>query len=97
MRGRIIIFRPDRGMTGAERSRFFREFYGYVDRSHYGKYRYKRKGLLDEVPHLSPARSVVIMMSVDAEKVISFLKSRDAEVFDRAIELEDEDVRKLGE
>jgi hypothetical protein len=95
VKGKIIIFRLDKKMSGAERARFFRRLYGYVDRSNYGRYTYERRGLMSEIPHLSPARSVIIVRDEDAGKLVSFLRSHNAEVLARDIKLEDEDIEKL--
>lgn len=56
------------------RSRFKREFFGYVDKSNNNQYKYKRKGLLSDMPHSKPIRSTVIVKPKDETKIIRFLK-----------------------
>ena len=62
------------------RSRFKREFFGYVDKSNNDQYRYQRKGLLAEVPHSRPIRSAVIVNATDELKIIKFLKKFKAKI-----------------
>lgn len=95
MRDEIIIFKLGRETTKAGRTRFYREFYGYVDKSNYKRYRYERKGLLSKVPHIMPTRSVIVVNRKDAEHVLDFLKGWGACVYPRDIVLSDEDKEKL--
>lgn len=62
------------------RSRFKREFFGYVDKSNNNQYTYQRKGLLKDIPHSKPIRSTVIVKSKDEAKIIRFLKRFKAEI-----------------
>lgn len=55
MLGKIIIFKLKAAHARRERARFYRMFYGYVDRSNHGRYRYRRKGVLNGIPHIMPA------------------------------------------
>lgn len=62
------------------RSRFKREFFGYMDKSNNSQYKYQRKGLLSEIPHSKPIRSTVIVKPKDETKIIKFLKRFKAEI-----------------
>jgi hypothetical protein len=66
-----------------------------VDRSNRGRYKYRRKGLLDSMPHYSPARGVLVVRGEDAPRLVSFLKKGKAEVYCRRIELEEGDAKRL--
>lgn len=97
MKGEIIIFKLGKETTRGERARFWREFYGYVDRSNHGRYIYERTGLLSKVPHSIPTRSVIVVNRKDAEPVLDFLRGWGACVYSRDIVITDEDLKKLGE
>jgi len=56
------------------RSKFKREFFGYIDKSNKGQYKYERHGLLMKIPHSKPIRSIVIVKSEDEEKVTKLLR-----------------------
>jgi hypothetical protein len=54
--------------------RFVKKFYGQETTSHGGRYRYHRKGLLDDIPHVKLGRGVLIIKPEDLEKVAGFLE-----------------------
>ncbi|MFH1786289.1 MAG: hypothetical protein ABH829_01360 [archaeon] len=45
------------------------------------KYTYKRKGLLSDIPHLNPSRSVLIVPKDKTGPVLAFLEEWGAKVF----------------
>ncbi len=91
----MVAFSVGKGMSQKERNEFSRQFYGYVDKSNYGRYSYKRKGWLDQVPHLKPVKSVIILRNEDAQKVVDYLELFDAKLFIREIVLTQNDLIKL--
>lgn len=76
--------------------RFCRELYGYTDKSNFGKYKYKRSGLLNEIPYVKLIRGVIIVRKRDANKVIKLLKKFDAEYHVRIVELTKKDQEILS-
>ena len=62
------------------RSKFKREFFGYLDKSNKGMYKYERKGLLMNIPNSRPIRSAVIVKDEDELSVIQFLKKYEATI-----------------
>ncbi|MFC1455033.1 hypothetical protein ACFLQI_03015 [Candidatus Undinarchaeota archaeon] len=72
---------PSARMSQAEVTAFHRRLYGYTDYSNHGKYQYERKGLLSDIPHLNPSRSVIIIPKKESEKVLGFLEEYGAKVF----------------
>ena len=92
----MIAFKMHGKISQNRLNKFCREFYGYTDRSNRGRYVYKRDGVLSEIPHLNPIRSLLIVWKKDAERVISCLKRYDAEIYTRDIVLTDDDKEKLG-
>ena len=72
-----------------------RKLYGYKDHSQHGKYEYHRPGLLDEIPHLNPNRSVIITFKKDALKVINLLKNYTNQIFTREVLLTKKDLESM--
>ena len=72
-----------------------KKLYGQKTSSHKGKYHYRRKGLLDEIPAHRLIRGVIIVREEDSEQVISFLEGYDTEVNIRRVELTPEDLKLL--
>lgn len=71
MLGTIVVIVLSR--LGQRRAnQFCKKFYGQ-DTSTKGK-RYRRVGLLDEIPHIKLARGVIIISKKDAGAVIKFIK-----------------------
>jgi hypothetical protein len=64
--------------------------------SHGGKYRYRRKGILDEIAYRKLLRGVIIVRLDDVDDVVRFLSDYNAEVHVRKIELTEEDWEVLG-
>lgn len=93
--GKMIAFRVQAMTSQAKLNKFCRKFYGYTDKSCHGKYIYKRKGLLDDIPHINPIRSLLIVKNEDCDKIISFLEKYNAETFIRDVILEEMDMKKL--
>jgi len=77
-------------------NKFCRQFYGYLDRSHNYKYQYQRKGFIENFPHIRVIRGVIIVKKEDADEIVSFLGSYNAEIFTREIILLPEDLNKLN-
>jgi len=92
--GRIIIYRIKKELPSGVKSRLLQKLWGYKDKSNFGKYTYKREGLLDKIPHISPTRGVIIVRGKDYKKIFEFLKDK-ADIFSRRIILTSKDKRKL--
>jgi len=88
--GTLIAFKLKKEVKSTERTRFFRKLYGCTDKSYYGKYTYKRKGILDDISHRVLIRAVIIVREEDAKELIDFLSDK-AEVYVRKVILEEED------
>ena len=93
MMGKLIAFRIFKyaGQKGADQ--FCKKFYGQGTTTK-GK-RYRRKGLLDETPHVKLIRGVIIVSTRDAKEVIKFLKEFNAEVHVRDVVLTPQDRKVL--
>ena len=92
--GRIIIYKVKRHLPPGIVTRLSQKLLGYKDKSNFAKYTYKREGLLDNIPHMSPLRGVLIVRARDIKKIYELLKDR-ADVLSRKIVLTAKDKKKL--
>ncbi len=76
-------------------SELVKKLYGQRTSSHGGKYVYRRKGLLDEIPHVRLIRGVIIVRTEDRHKVTAFPESLGAEVHTRSVKLTRGDLQAL--
>ncbi|MBI4895970.1 MAG: hypothetical protein HY832_00265 [Candidatus Aenigmarchaeota archaeon] len=74
----IITFHTkiERFESDYERSKFFRELYGWKQTvpNNGKKYLYHRPGLLDDVPHIKVADSAFIVALKDMERMLEYFK-----------------------
>ena len=91
MNGAIVIFRLPPKMRNSENSKFCQKFYGQETSSHGGKYRYRRRGMLDSIPHRKLSRGVIVLREEDLDVVVLFLNDHTNEIHVRKIELSDYD------
>lgn len=94
--GKIIVFRVLARNDKLTMNKFCRQFYGYLDRSHNYRYQYQRKGFIENFSYIKPLRGVIVVRKEDANEIISFLKSYNAEIYARDIILTQDDLKKLG-
>jgi hypothetical protein len=94
--GRLIVFKLAKTNDRVAMNRFCRRFYGYLDHSHNDKYRYQRKGFLDDFPHLKLQSGVIVVRRQNTRAILSFLKEYNSEIFMRDIILTKRDLKLLG-
>ena len=95
-KGKIICYNlKPANLTRKEIDKFQEELSGRDNRSNYGKYTYRREGLLDRIPHIKPIRAVLVVPPEFSGDVLSLLRKYRAEIFARDILLEKQDVKKL--
>ena len=95
MDGVLIAFRLAR-YDKDRASELVKRLYGQETSSHGGRYRYRRRGLLDDIPHRRLIRGVLIVRTEDAGRVVELLRELGAEVHERRVELTREDRVALG-
>ncbi len=95
MEGTLIAFRLAR-YDKDRASELVKRLYGQRTSSHGGRYVYRRKGLLDEIPHVRLIRGVIIVRTEDAERVEKLLRASGAEVMERRVTLTTNDARSLS-
>jgi len=85
MFGTLVAFRvfKSAGQKGADM--LCKQFYGQYTMTR-GK-RYRRRGLLDEIPHVKLIRGVIVVSTRDTKEVIKFLRKFNAEIHVRKVEL----------
>jgi len=94
--GVLISFKLSLQLKKPARAKFFRDFYGYQDKSQFGRYFYQREGFLQKelIPYIKLNRAVMIVRSRDKQRVMSFLKKR-GNIVTRRVILSKEDKREL--
>lgn len=93
--GVLIAFGVKSKLPPTQKTKFFRELYGYIERSNYSRYTYERSGLLTGRPYISPIKSVLIIREDDKEEVVGFFKEYRVETFVRGVILTKTDMKKL--
>lgn len=93
----ILVFHLPSGMKNSDLGKFVKRFYGQETSTHSGKYRYRRRGLLDSIPHRKLLRGVIIIRKSDLENVMKLLIQWKAVVYQRIIEPTEEDLKMLQE
>src|SRR5437867_2658574 len=90
MDGVLIAFRLAR-YDKDRASELVKQLYGQATSSHGGQYRYRRRGILDDIPYRRLIRGVLILRTEDADRVAEWLRERGAEVHLRRVELSEAD------
>lgn len=72
--GELLAFSLKPHLKPKDKTRLFRQLYGYKDRSNFGQYVYTRPGLLSDIPHVHLLRAVLIVRSEDKARVVRFLR-----------------------
>ncbi len=97
MIAKIFVFTIFKNNERKNIDKFCKKFYGQETSSHGGKYHYRRRGLLDEIPHIKLIRGVIIVSNDNADRVIQFLNEFSAEYYMRDVILLPEDEAILSE
>lgn len=95
MIGTLIVYRLKPPHNATVASALVKKLYGQETSSHGGRYRYHRKGLLDEIQHNKLIRGVLIVRREHKDRVVELLESFNAEVHARQIILMSEDIKAL--
>lgn len=96
MNGKIICYNiKSSSISRRDTNRFLQELAGQDNKSNYGKYSYHRRGLLDDIPHIKPVRSVIIVSSNEIAAIIDLFKRYKINTYIRDIILTKEDIARL--
>ena len=91
-----FIFYSLENLTPAEKAKFCRNFWGYKDKSTFGKYSYLRKGIMSDIPHIRIAPSLFIVLEKDRSRTDQIFQKFNLNPFVRTILLEKEDIEVLS-
>ncbi len=91
----VLVFRLPPKVPNVRASQFCQRLYGQSVSSWGGKYRYRRKGVLDGIPHRKLLRGVVVLRRSDSGPVLSVLEAFRAVVEVRVIQPTPEDLTTL--
>ena len=79
-----------------EKSRFYRELYGWKSPSYYNKYVYIKDGVLSNLKYLKPTKSTIIVSMKDAGTLRKFFSARKVVFNEKIVVLNKKEARKLG-
>jgi len=89
-----IIFYSQKEIVPKERTKFKKELAGHKDSSHGGRYKYKIKGLLDQIKHIKPCHAALIVKNKDLSKVIQLIKKYEIQYVNYNIEVNQKEFNK---
>lgn len=96
MDGVLVVFHLPPGSSSANHREFRRRIYGEETASWSGRYRYRRRGVLDDLPHVRLYWGVVIVRREDARKFLAVVRRNGGEAVTRRIGLTPGDRKSLG-
>jgi len=96
MMGTLIAFTLPTGNDKITSSAFTKALYGQKTSTHHGKYVYRKRGILDDIPYRKLIRGVFVIQDKDKKWIIDFLERFSAEYYVRVVELTEEDCEIMG-
>lgn len=96
MKGILIAFSFPTGNDKVTSSAFTKALYGQTTSSHHGKYVYRKRGILDDIPYHKLIRGVFVIQDKDKKMVIDFFERLSAKYYARVVELTKEDCEIMG-
>lgn len=96
MRALLVVFHLPKSSPTSLHQRFHRELYGRETSSWGGRYQYRLRGLLNEMPHVLLYRGVVLIREEHLRMLELFLKSYKAEYVWREAVPTEEDLEVLS-
>jgi len=67
-------------ISAIRRTNLHRELYGYTDNSNHGKYKYHRKGFLEDVKHKKVLDCVIIVSNENSKNLVKILRKYNAKI-----------------
>jgi hypothetical protein len=90
------MFSVNAKLKPTQKVKLFRQLYGWKDKSQYGKYEYKRDGLLNGIPHIRLSRAAIIVLSKHKSIITRYLRGK-AKIETRQVILNEKDKKILVE
>lgn len=72
MKAKIVFYHQER-LNQNEKYQLRKALLGADQKSNYGNYQYRIKGLVDKIPSYRPVNSSIIVLNEDLDKVINIL------------------------
>lgn len=69
---KVIFYKQDR-LDQNTKFKMRRELLGLEQKSNFSQYKYKVKGILNEIPHYRPVNSTIIVKNEDVDKIKKIL------------------------
>lgn len=69
-----VIFYKQKGLDQNTKFKLRRELLGIEQKSNFSRYKYKVRGILDEIPHYRPVDSTIIVKKEDVPKIRELFK-----------------------
>lgn len=92
----VMVYYSLGELSAGQKSKFCRGFWGYKDKSTYGKYAYQRKGIMSDISHIRLAPSLLIIPEKNRPELEKFLQKFDVVPFIRTVILEKDDTEVLS-
>lgn len=92
MKAKLICYRLG-NVSHKIRSKFKREFFGYLDKSQFGRHIYQRDGLLSTIPHSRPIKSMVIVKNEHEAEVVDLLEKFNAKIKVYSVIVDDAELK----
>jgi len=96
VKGILIAFSFPTGNDKVTSSAFTKALYGQKTSTHQGKYVYRKRGILDDIPYRKLIRGVFVIQDKDKKQIIDFFERFSAEYYVRVGELTEEDCEIMG-
>jgi len=96
VKGILIAFSFPTGNDKVTSSAFTKALYGQKTSTHHGKYVYRKRGILDDIPYRKLIRGVFIIQDKDKKRIIDFFERFYAEYYVRVVELTEKDCEIMG-
>lgn len=96
MDGVLVVFHLPPGSPPGSHREFRRRIYGEETASWGGRYRYRRRGVLDDLPHVRLYWGIVIVRREDARKFLAAVRGNGGEAATRAVGLTAADRKSLA-
>lgn len=88
-----VIFYSQKEIKPAEKTKFKKELAGHNDSSHGGRYKYKIHGILDQIKHIKPSNSALIVGINDYKKLINLMEKYSIKHIEYNIEVSESDFK----
>ena len=93
MKAKLIVYGTAQQPIAVQ-NQLRKQLNGHNDTSHGGKYKYRRPGILDTIPHLKPSRNTLIVPLKEAKQITTLLKKHHAKVQTYSIEINKSKLKK---